>query len=98
MCVDRLCIYQHAVISDNTAMRGFVPPDSQTEVSSEHYAVIYVPKRSRKRFPAGCVEIMESEKAALAQCDETNKRFAARVLGPSKSSEGQMIYYLLGWL
>jgi hypothetical protein len=79
-------------------MRGFVPPDAQTEVSTEHYAVIYMPKRSRKRFPAGCVEIVASKEEALALRDEDNKRFAARVLGPSKSSEGQLIYYLVAWL
>ena len=79
-------------------MRGFVPPDPQGNVSTKHYAVIYVPKRSRKRFPAGCVEIVESKEEALAQCDEVNKRFAAKVLGPSKSSEGQLIYYLMEWL
>ena len=79
-------------------MRGFVPPDPYSNVSSEHYAVVFVPKRSRKRFPAGCVQIMESEEAALKQSDEANKRFAAKVLGPSKSSEGQFIYYLVAWL
>lgn len=79
-------------------MRGFVPPDSQTEVSTEQYAVVFVPKRSRKRFPSGCVDIVESEQAAREQCEEGNKRFAAKVLGPSKSSEGQMIYYLVEWL
>ena len=30
--------------------------------------------------------------------DPSRKRYAARVSGPSKSSEGQMIYYLLEWL
>jgi hypothetical protein len=79
-------------------MRGFVPPDPQTEVSVERYAVVYVPKRSRKRFPAGCVEIVESEQAAIDQSDATNKHFPAIVLGPSKSSEGQLIYYLVKWL
>jgi len=79
-------------------MRGFVPPDPQTEVSTEQYAVIYVPKRSRKRFPAGCVEIVESEQVAIDQCAEDDKYFAAIVLGPSKSSEGQLIYYLVKWL
>ncbi len=79
-------------------MRGFVPPDAQTEVSTEHYAVIYMPKRNRKRFPAGCVEIVSSTQDAIAQSNEANKRFAAKVLGPSKSSEGQLIYYLVEWL
>jgi len=79
-------------------MRGFVPPDPHTNVSTEHYAVVFIPRRSRKRFPAGCVEIVASEQAAIDQSNATNKRFAAKVLGPSKSSEGQLIYYLLQWL
>jgi len=79
-------------------MRGFVPPDPLTNVSSEHFAIVFVPKRSRNRFPSGCVEIVDSEESALAQHDENNKRFAAKVLGPSKSSKGLAIYYLLEWL
>ena len=79
-------------------MRGFVPPDPETQVSAERYAVVYVPKRSRKRFPSACVDIVESEQAAIDQSDEANKRFAAKVLGPSKSSEGQFIFYLVKWL
>lgn len=79
-------------------MRGFVPPDPQTNVSTEQYAVVYVPKRSRKRFPAGCVNIVNSEQAAIEQGDKTAKQFPAIVLGPSKSSEGQLIYYWVKWL
>lgn len=79
-------------------MRGFVPPDPETKVSEENYAVIYTPKLNRKRFPAGCVEIVASKEDALVQADADNKRYAARVLGPSKSSEGQYIYYLVEWL
>lgn len=79
-------------------MREFVPPDPETSVSTEQYAVVYVPKRSRKRFPSGCVEIMASAEMAIEQSDESQKRFPAVVLGPSKSSEGQFIFYLLKWL
>lgn len=79
-------------------MRGIVPPDPETEVSVERYAVVYVPKRSRKRFHTGCVEIVETEQQAIQQSDEANKRYPARVLGPSKSSEGQYVYYLVKWL
>ena len=35
---------------------------------------------------------------ALDAADPENKLFAARVSGPSKSSEGQFIYYLIEWL
>ena len=79
-------------------MRGFVPPDPYTNVSAEHFAVVYVPKRSRNRFPKGCVEIVDSKENAIEQSNAEKKLFAARVLGPSKSSEGQYIYYLVEWL
>ncbi len=79
-------------------MRGFVPPDPETDVSRPHFAVVYVPRRSRNRFPASCVELMDSEQAARDAAAPDEKRYAARVLGPSKSSEGQWIYYLMKWL
>ena len=80
------------------ALRGMVPPDPQTGVSQERFAVIFTPRTSRKRYPAGCVEIYETGAAALEAADPDNKRHAARVVGPSKSSEGQFIYYLMQWL
>lgn len=79
-------------------MRGFVPPDPYTKVSEEQFAVVYVPKRSRNRFPKGCVEIMTSKDEAIEKSNPDNKQYPARVLGPSKSSEGQYIYYLVEWL
>ncbi len=75
-----------------------VPLDPQSKVSQAQFAVIYIPKRSRKRFPANCVEIMSSKKEALAAADSLKKKYAAIVIGPSKSSEGQYIYYLDEWL
>jgi len=80
------------------SLRGMVPPDPQTSVSQERFAVIFTPRTSRKRYPAGCVEIFETGEAARAAADPDNKHHAARVVGPSKSSEGQYIYYLLEWL
>jgi hypothetical protein len=80
------------------SMRGLVPPDPETNVSTPNFAVVYMPGRTRKRFPAGCVQVCESRDQAVAQADPAANRFAARVLGPSKSSEGQYLYYLLEWL
>lgn len=93
-------------------MRGMVPIDPQTRVSQAQYAVVYIPNRNKnrnknkkkgansranKRFPANCVEIKASKEEALQDaCSE--KYFAAIVIGPSKSSEGQYIYYLGEWL
>jgi hypothetical protein len=80
------------------SLRGIVPPDPETGVSQVRFAVIFPPRQNRKRYPAGCVEIFESLEAALGAADSANKRHAARVVGPSKSSEGQFIYYLVEWL
>jgi len=79
-------------------MRGMVPPDPESSTSSLEYAVVYVPKRSRNRFSANCVAIKSCAADALDNADPENKYFAARVSGPSKSSEGQYIYYLVEWL
>ncbi len=79
-------------------MRGMVPPDPDTQVSQERYAVVYVPRRSRKRFAASCVTLVDSAAAALAAADPAARRYPAIVLGPSKSSEGQYLYYLVQWL
>lgn len=79
-------------------MRGIVPPDPLGTASDIEFAVVYVPRRSRNRFPAGCVEIKSCAADALNDADPNNNHFAARVSGPSKSSEGQYIYYLLEWL
>lgn len=79
-------------------MKGFVPPDPETSVSTYQFAVVYVPRRSRSRFSANCVQIKDSSEQALAEADPVKKYFAARVMGPSKSSEGQYLYYLAEWL
>ncbi|QEP44041.1 hypothetical protein D5085_13490 [Ectothiorhodospiraceae bacterium BW-2] len=66
----------------------------------ERYAVVYAPKRGRtkQRFPENVVEIYPSAEEALAHADEKRLRFAALVYGPSRSSEGFQLYYLLRWL
>lgn len=79
-------------------MRGLVPPDPETGVSDVRCAVIYTPRQNRKRFPAGNVELFETADAARAAADPTRHRHAALVIGPSKSSEGQFIFYLQRWL
>lgn len=79
-------------------MKGMVPPDPEGGVSKVQFAVVYVPKRNRNRFSASCVEIKASADEALAASSNENNQFAAKLVGPSKSSEGQYIYYLVEWL
>lgn len=89
-------------------MRGYVPPDPEGGVSEVQFAVVYEPKHNRlskkeskrhnKRFSANCVELKASEEEAKADSNTNSNHYPAKVLGPSKSSEGQFIYYLVEWL
>jgi len=61
--------------------------------------VIYSPGgRNRKRFPENCVTLQPSESAALAAAKPDDGYYAAIASGPSRSSEGFRLYYLLRWL
>lgn len=78
-------------------MKG-ITVDSDSKVVEVRFAVVYAPKRSRGRFSENCVQVVESQIEALELADPAKKYFAAKVIGPSKSSEGQRIYYLDDWL
>lgn len=70
----------------------------ELENLGERYAVVYAPGKHRKRFPENCVYVKESEAQARAEADSAASRFAAVVIGPSRSSEGFRVYYLKRWL
>ena len=79
-------------------MHGFVPPDPESDVSTVKIALVYAPRMKRHRFSANCITVLESEQQALSLQNVKGDLHAAKVLGPSKSSEGQYIYYLVEWL
>jgi len=72
--------------------------DPQSSSLSERFAVIRTPRRSRARYPEGCVTPFAAEQDARAAADPAKNLHAAVVYGPSTSSEGQRIYYLVRWL
>ncbi|MFW2372674.1 MAG: hypothetical protein ACN4GM_06090 [Gammaproteobacteria bacterium] len=78
-------------------MKG-ITVDSDSKVVEVRFAVVYAPRRSRGRFSENCVQVVDSPMQAIELADPDNKYFAAKVIGPSKSSEGQRIYYLDDWL
>jgi hypothetical protein len=78
-------------------MKG-ITVDSESRVVQHKFAVIYAPKRSRGRFAETCVFIMETELDAIDEENVEKHLYAAKVIGPSKSSEGQRIYYLEEWI
>lgn len=61
--------------------------------------LIYAPGgRNRMRFSESCVTELESEAAARAAARPAEGYHAAIASGPSRSSEGYRLYYLLRWL
>jgi 2-keto-3-deoxy-6-phosphogluconate aldolase len=72
--------------------------DPESKSLAERYALVKAANRRRGRFPEGCVTVVESEEAARAGRDEGRKLHPAIVYGPSSSSEGQKLYYLVKWL
>ena len=72
--------------------------DAQTNLVNVHYAVIYTPSKRRSRFLENCVTVYANDLAAIEAADEARHLYAARVVGPSRSSEGFMLYYLSHWL
>ena len=73
--------------------------DVESKVVGTSAVVIYSPSgKKRKRFPEGVVEVYASEDEALAHADPANSRHAAIASGPSRSSEGFKLFYLVRWL
>ncbi len=78
-------------------MKG-ITVDGESSVVQHKFAVIYAPKRSRGRFAENCVFVVETELDAIDEANPAKHLYAAKVIGPSKSSEGQRIYYLDAWI
>lgn len=72
--------------------------DPESKSLGEHFALIKVPRRNRSRYPEGCVTTVRDEQEARAGTQPSLNLYAALVYGPSKSSEGQRVYYLVRWL
>ncbi len=72
--------------------------DAETGLAKEQDAVVYAPRKVRNRFQANCVQLCDSAEEARSRADDARGLYAARVVGPSKSSVGFMMYYLVRWL
>lgn len=72
--------------------------DPESRSLEERCALIKTPRKNRKRFPEGCVQVMDDVSQALDAADPAHNLYPAIVYGPSVSSESQRIYYLVRWL
>jgi len=80
-------------------VKGGVYLDAEApQLVQARFAVVNVRRGSRKRFPESCVEVKPNAATALAAADPRQNLHAAEIVGPSRSSEGVRLYYLVRWL
>ncbi|SFV87650.1 hypothetical protein MNB_SUP05-SYMBIONT-5-1255 [hydrothermal vent metagenome] len=70
-------------------------PHPRANFAKEQFAVVRIPRVKRERVPAASVEIVEDLETAVAQANPEKKFYPAKVVGPARSSEGTMLYYLI---
>ena len=75
-----------------------MPTPPNRAIVKRCFAVIYTPSKRRKRFPENCVSEMPSAEEAIAASKGQKDKHPAQVMGPSRSSEGFRLYYLIQWL
>jgi len=80
------------------AIAGLVS-DTEASLVRPQYVVIYAPAgKGRKRFPENCVTVHADEAAARSAARPDEGFHAAVASGPSRSSEGFRLFYLVRWL
>ncbi len=67
-------------------------------LARESFALVRIGRREAKRFPESCVTLIPTAEEARCQADPSRRLRAAQVYGPSPSSEGVRVFYLLRWL
>ena len=73
-------------------MKLYLDPAQSKEVP----ALVRTPNKTRKRYPESLVEPVANEAEALTRAEEN--LHPAIVIGPSRSSEGVRVFYLVRWL
>jgi hypothetical protein len=70
-------------------------PHPKANFAKESYAVVRIPRLKRDRVPASSVEIVADLELAIRKSNIKEKLYAAKVVGPARSSEGVALYYIL---
>jgi hypothetical protein len=80
-------------------MKGGVYLDAEApHLVQQTFALVQATRGKRKRFPDNVVEPVASAEEALQRACPDENIHAAEVMGPSRSSEGIHLYYLVRWL
>lgn len=84
--------------SCTSALEQNMSQPAEDSIVKRCFATIYTPSRRRKRFPENCVSVVASAAEAISQASAAKNTYPAKVMGPSRSSEGFRLYYLIEWL
>lgn len=70
-------------------------PHPKANFAKEQFAVVRIPRVKRDRVPAASVQIVQDLETAMSESNPENKFYPAKVVGPARSSEGTMLYYIV---
>ncbi len=70
-------------------------PHHQANFAKQQFAVIHLPRKKRDRIPATSVKITSDLPTAITQSNPKNYFYPAKVVGPARSSEGTLLYYII---
>jgi len=83
-------------------MKGGVYLDAEApHLVQQQFALVQAApsiKGKRQRFPENVVEVVATAEEALRRQAPADNLHAAEVMGPSRSSEGYRLFYLVRWL
>lgn len=80
-------------------MKGGIFIDAEApHLVQQQFALVQAVRGKRQRFPENVVAVVATEEEALRRQAPADNLHAAEVMGPSRSSEGFRLYYLVRWL
>jgi hypothetical protein len=72
--------------------------DTDSKSLGECFALIKTTRKNRARYPEGCVTTVPDEASAQAGANPSANLHPAVVYGPSPSSEGVRVFFIVRWL
>ena len=79
-----------------TVVRGYrLDTNPKANVAAEHFAVVHLRRLKRTRCPQSDVRIVPSKAEAIEESNKQEMLYAARVMGPARSSEGFNVFYII---
>lgn len=70
-------------------------PHPKANYAMEVFASVVILRVKRDRIPATNVKVVDNLEIALAMSNPDENIYAAKVVGPARSSEGVELYYII---